>query len=395
MVTETQEQAGQRAHARAARRCYSRRVLPAELTDRERRILDGVVDYEVANPAHHVPMGEVCMFFPLEEEAETKSAARSLVERTLLAHREAGDYGSFSATPEGLLASHRAVDIARLVTELLRFFHARIAELRTKFDSFTLGELTLTGAEDFAVAQLVVCAFELRGENSRGTAYQPGPKTSFLTPNNVVDLRALTNVESLLERVRRRRAKDEDFFRSIGIARAAGEPAWDRYPPKDAAELVPLLRRGAFDRDVAQVFRDRPHSRACSLVIIDIDHFKMVIDSYGHPTGDAVLVRVAQIIRSVTGRRGRAYRYGGEELVVLLPDFTNEEAFPLVERIRAGVEAEVWPSYAGLAVTVSAGIADDRSGSAANVLEAADRALYEAKHGGRNRTCVARPAPAP
>ncbi len=122
---------------------------------------------------------------------------------------------------------------------------------------------------------------------------------------------------------------------------------------------------------------------------MDIDHFKNVNDSRGHPAGDAVLIRVAQIVRDVTGRRGSAYRYGGEEFALLLPEFTGNEALPLVERIRAAVEAEVWPSYEALRVTISSGIADGGSGTARDVVKAADAALYEAKHGGRNRTCTA------
>lgn len=171
------------------------------------------------------------------------------------------------------------------------------------------------------------------------------------------------------------------------VLEAAREPPWDEYPEDEAAELVPLLRRRSFDRDIERLFQTESNNRASTLVMIDIDHFKRVNDTYGHPAGDAVLIRVSEIVRSITGRRGRGYRYGGEELAILLPDFTVEEAVPLVERIRGAVQAENWPTYEGLTVTISAGVAAANGATAPPlVVDAADKALYAAKQAGRNRT---------
>jgi diguanylate cyclase (GGDEF)-like protein len=166
----------------------------------------------------------------------------------------------------------------------------------------------------------------------------------------------------------------------------APEPPWHEYPEEDRADLVPLLRRLAFDRDIERMFRESAE-RTCAIVIIDLDHFKKVNDTFGHPVGDTVLIRVAEVIRAIVGRRGRGYRYGGEEMAILLPDFSAGETHPLVERIRETVQAELWPAHDGLNVTISAGVAEARGGTApATVLAAADKALYAAKHGGRNRT---------
>lgn len=167
---------------------------------------------------------------------------------------------------------------------------------------------------------------------------------------------------------------------------AAGELPWDEYPEEQTAELVPLLRRRAFDSDIERLFQSEVEGRTSALVMLDIDHFKKVNDTHGHQAGDAVLVRVSEIIRGITGRRGRAYRYGGEEMAILLPDFTAEEALPLVARIRETVQAEAWPNYEGLTVTISAGVAASQSPMTTSlVVKAADQALYAAKHAGRNR----------
>ncbi len=166
---------------------------------------------------------------------------------------------------------------------------------------------------------------------------------------------------------------------------AASDPPWDEYPSDEMAELVPLLRRGSFERDIMRAFAP-PHSIA-AVAMFDVDHFKKVNDTYGHQVGDVVLVRVAEILRTIAGRRGRGYRWGGEELSLLLPDFTVEEAYPLVERIRLAIAAATWPEHNGLVVTISVGLAGGTSGTApALVLKRADDALYRAKQGGRDRT---------
>lgn len=170
------------------------------------------------------------------------------------------------------------------------------------------------------------------------------------------------------------------------------DAAWGEYPDDELAELVPLLRRKAFERDGVRLFGDA--HRCSAVMMIDIDHFKRVNDSFGHAAGDIVLTRVAQIVRDIVGRRGTGYRFGGEEFAVFLPDFSAPEALVLADRIRATVAAEVWPPDGPLEVTISAGVADGQRGAAATaVCKAADVALYRAKNGGRNRVEVAHEVP--
>lgn len=168
------------------------------------------------------------------------------------------------------------------------------------------------------------------------------------------------------------------------------ETTWGEYLDDELDALLPVLSRRALDRDVRWLFEAATGDRTSALAMIDIDHFKKVNDDHGHLAGDAVLVRVAQIVRDITGRRGTAYRYGGEELTILLPDFAAADSAAVVERVREAVAAAAWPEYDGLKVTISAGIAEGSSGAAsADVVRAADQALYVAKHGGRNRVEMA------
>lgn len=117
--------------------------------------------------------------------------------------------------------------------------------------------------------------------------------------------------------------------------------------------------------------------------MIDIDHFKAVNDTHGHAAGDLVLKGVARIIRSVVEGKGEAYRYGGEEMMTLLPNHSKEEALAVAERIRRTLESH---EEQGIRVTASFGVATvgEHGNDAASLLKAADTALYDAKKRGRN-----------
>jgi diguanylate cyclase (GGDEF)-like protein len=128
-----------------------------------------------------------------------------------------------------------------------------------------------------------------------------------------------------------------------------------------------------------------------SLILIDVDVFKAYNDRYGHPAGDACLARVAGALNRVTRRPGDAIaRYGGEEFAVLLANTAADGATVVAEKLRNAVEG-LGLEHAGSAhrvVTISLGIATaipDRRGSPDRLMGAADRALYDAKAGGRNR----------
>jgi diguanylate cyclase (GGDEF)-like protein len=137
------------------------------------------------------------------------------------------------------------------------------------------------------------------------------------------------------------------------------------------------------DDEIARGQRGTP----CSVAMIDIDWFKRINDGYGHPAGDEVLRTVAITVFANIRANDRFGRYGGEEFLLVLPDTARDEARPIVERLRAMIAELDWNAFAiDMAVTISAGMAtlapDDSSDA---ILGRADRALYAAKAGGRNR----------
>lgn len=121
-----------------------------------------------------------------------------------------------------------------------------------------------------------------------------------------------------------------------------------------------------------------------SLILLDIDHFKKINDTYGHLKGDSILEHVSRVVLAAVGERDICARWGGEELAVYMPEAAIQQAVQCAELIRTRVSAEIEP-----AVTVSCGIAawsrDDRDISVETLFNKADMALYRAKARGRNR----------
>ena len=138
-----------------------------------------------------------------------------------------------------------------------------------------------------------------------------------------------------------------------------------------------------------EVERARRYQHPFSLLMIDIDHFKHVNDTYGHQAGDAILRGLSERLIEQVRTIDRVCRYGGEEITVILPD--TEAAFDVADRLRAAIEATPFDIGSGKAIgiTVSIGLAacphDADNGPA--LVAAADTALYAAKEGGRNRVC--------
>ncbi|MEI6559186.1 MAG: diguanylate cyclase [Rhodospirillaceae bacterium] len=151
------------------------------------------------------------------------------------------------------------------------------------------------------------------------------------------------------------------------------------------------------DRLDQEAARARRQKAPLSVVMIDIDHFKQVNDSHGHPVGDRVIRSLARLLTQRLRQTDIVGRYGGEEFLVVLPDTAEEQALPLVDTLREAFSKLI--QHAGgarFSTTCSAGIASAPAWSeAADLKEAADQALYQAKRGGRNRVVAATGRPQP
>ncbi len=154
-------------------------------------------------------------------------------------------------------------------------------------------------------------------------------------------------------------------------------------------ELTKLPNRRALaQRFLEEMHRARRHHKAIAFLMIDLDHFKQVNDTYGHLNGDAVLAELAGILTTGARDSDVCARYGGEEFGMILHETTESGARTLAERIRSKVAAATFPG--GLKLTISIGVAaTDEPALFTTLMERADQALYAAKQGGRNQVRVA------
>jgi diguanylate cyclase len=158
-------------------------------------------------------------------------------------------------------------------------------------------------------------------------------------------------------------------------------------------ELTGSLNRRCIMRMLdEEVSRSRRTKAPCSIALIDLDWFKRINDTYGHPTGDEVLRAFAITVFANIRNFDRFGRFGGEEFLLVLPDTSQEAAARILDRLRVIISDLDWSAFSpGMRVTVSAGIATLRPDDIPDtVLARADGALYEAKAQGRNRIAIAR-----
>jgi diguanylate cyclase (GGDEF)-like protein len=173
-------------------------------------------------------------------------------------------------------------------------------------------------------------------------------------------------------------ARPSEKLISEGPTSPDGAPAARR--PISLASLPPKPK---FEEDLARELKSHTDH---ALIFIDLDNFKSVNDTQGHAAGDVCLNRVVQVIGRVVGQKGSMYRWGGDEFVVTLPDFSTEEAAVTAERIRRSIH-EAKPGNSTL-VTASIGVCGaDRAEekTPTGMLKAADAAAYASKNAGKNR----------
>lgn len=163
----------------------------------------------------------------------------------------------------------------------------------------------------------------------------------------------------------------------------------------DRDSLTGLLKHSRIKEQVdIELSRTIRNGDNLSLVMLDLDHFKQINDTYGHPAGDKVIKAIAHLLRQRLRKTDAVGRYGGEEFVALLPRCGREEALALMEDVRKRFrEISFSAGERTFTVSLSAGIAAYRPGieRAEQLLQEADAALYRAKSDGRNRVCIYSP----
>ncbi len=149
-------------------------------------------------------------------------------------------------------------------------------------------------------------------------------------------------------------------------------------------------RRAFYESIVKEVIRFERNKRPFSIVMMDIDHFKKVNDTYGHDCGDYVLVTISNLIRSEIRKQDLLGRWGGEEFIMLLPDTDTKGACKLAEKIRTNIEKADFKYFKySFTVTLTFGVCEfTQQYKIKECITYADQALYQGKKSGRNKVIV-------
>jgi diguanylate cyclase (GGDEF)-like protein len=176
----------------------------------------------------------------------------------------------------------------------------------------------------------------------------------------------------------------------------------DRQLTKERTQMLKTLEKLAITDGLTTLYNSRHfysqleieigrcnrYSHSLALLLLDIDHFKKCNDTYGHLEGDKVLVRIGQIIKPCLRTMDSAYRYGGEEFTIILPETTGKEAKNVAKRISAALESVRFSPETGedFSITVSIGVTEYfKKEQLSTFIRRADKAMYKSKEKGRNR----------
>jgi diguanylate cyclase (GGDEF)-like protein len=192
-------------------------------------------------------------------------------------------------------------------------------------------------------------------------------------------------------------AQDLQFFSVIGYQMAATLKHFQRFSSvKNMAiydTLTGLYNRRYFEERLGVEAQKSFYSGTpISLVMVDIDFFKKVNDTFGHTEGDQVLCKISSLLKTSVRKKDTVARYGGEEFILILPEAALEQSFVIAERIRQLVENTLFEvGKAQINLTLSMGISNfpsHRAKSKEELIKMADQALYDAKREGRNKVCI-------
>jgi len=235
-------------------------------------------------------------------------------------------------------------------------------------------ELTQKMRSQFDVDVMVMTGFQ--GDYSYEDAIEKGASDFIFKP---------VRFEELLLRLKR-------ILRERGLKSDRDRMMRQLHTQAITDELTQLFNARHFHHQLElEIDRARRYDRPLSLVLLDIDHFKWFNDNYGHLEGDKVLAELGKIIKGCLRSMDSAYRYGGEEFTVILPETTCEDARHVAERIRTAVAEKQFKPVddANVNMTISAGVTQYTAGeSAASFVQRSDKAMYVSKEGGRNQVSV-------
>ncbi len=271
--------------------------------------------------------------------------------------------GSYYAFPAGL----DTVIVGRGRDTQFRLRHASVSRHHSRFLSHYSGPIPVVEVED------------LGSTNGTRVEGRKVDRPCVLRDGDMV------HIGEIAIRFRLMDATDKDFQDNIArqVENARRDP------------LTGLFTRRYLDQNIpGLVHSHRRSERPISLLMLDIDHFKRVNDTYGHLAGDEVLSQVAGVVREAVRSADSAVRFGGEEFCILLPGAELTVALRVAERIRQNIEAIDFPAI-GPALTVTASIGAATLGyweTPAQWMDRADKALYQAKEEGRNR-CIGAKSP--
>jgi two-component system cell cycle response regulator len=271
---------------------------------------------------------------------------------------------------------------ARLRTEELEFREATdgqagLALAEEHSPTVILLDLDMPGMDGFEVLRIlkenprtlqipVIVLSGLQSSQDKVTAFDLGAVDYVTKPFDLTELRVRVRAAIKMQRLIRMLAQKAQIDGLTGL--------WNRvfFNSRLAEEMGRLSRREG----------------NLALAVVDIDHFKSINDTYGHPAGDAVIQGLAKLLVKECRHTDSVCRYGGEEFGVIMPDTGATDARNVADRIRAAFEQLSWPRHPERKATVSIGVAAVAGAGALTpeaLLEIADKNLYTAKNSGRNR----------
>lgn len=262
------------------------------------------------------------------------------------------------------------------LADAVRFFRLRVSTYR---------EAILSRLSKTAKAVTDTASFEMQR-----TVMASGSDTGFAGAVAAVRRKGEEAIASA-----RRRLELLEQEESRGPSQDEGRTAkttksWRDYSPEQMAELVPVASKNTYLADIQTVILESGAGEPLCLLFVDVDDFKPINERFLHPGGDRALIAIAGVLASISKGKGKTYRYGGDEFVVLLPNFDMSEARVTAERARAQIENLKFeePDF-HVSVTIGGAVTTNARVLGAEILlKIADSALLEQKKRGKNQIAI-------